>query len=72
MSRRCIAAGCDNVGGKGCSLHKFSQDKVIRKKWIKAVKQQRSNWNGPSPHFLLHMLKTVFGQMLYNRRRLFS
>ena len=53
MPRRCIAAGCDSVGGKGCSLHKFPQDEVIRKKWIKAVKQQRSNWDGPSPHSLL-------------------
>ena len=53
MPRRCIAAGCDSVGGKGCSLHKFPQDEAIRKKWIKAVKQQRSNWDGPSPHSLL-------------------
>ena len=53
MPRHCIAAGCDSVGGKGCSLHKFPQDEVIRKKWIKAVKQRRSNWDGPSPHSLL-------------------
>ena len=53
MPRHCIAAGCDSVGGKGCSLHKFPQDEAIRKKWIKAVKQQRSNWDGPSPHSLL-------------------
>ena len=53
MPRRCIAAGCDSVGGKGCSLHKFPQDEAIRKKWIKVVKQQRSNWDGPSPHSLL-------------------
>ena len=53
MPRRCVAAGCDSVGGKGCSLHKFPRDEVIRKKWIKAVKQQRSNWDGPSPHSLL-------------------
>ena len=53
MPRRCIAAGCDSVSGKGCSLHKFPQDEAIRKKWIKAVKQQRSNWDGPSPHSLL-------------------
>ena len=36
MPRRCIAAGCDSVGGKGCSLHKFPQDEAIKKKWIKA------------------------------------
>ena len=53
MPRRCIAASCDSVGGKGCSIHKFPQDEAIRKKWIKAVKQQRSNWDGPSPHSLL-------------------
>ena len=53
MPRRCIAAGCDSVGGKGCSLHKFPQNEAIKRKWIKAVKQQRSNWDGPSPHSLL-------------------
>ena len=53
MPRCCIAAGCDSVGGKGCSLHKFPQDEGIKKKWIKAAKQQRSNWNGLSPHSLL-------------------
>ena len=53
MPRRCIAAGCDSVGGKGCSLHKFPQDEAIKRKWIKAVKQQRSNWDGPSLHSLL-------------------
>ena len=53
MPRRCIAAGCDSVGGKGCSLHKFPQDEAIKRKWIKAVKQQRSNWDSPSPHSLL-------------------
>ena len=53
MPRRCIAAGCDSVGGKGCSLHKFPQDEAIKRKWIKAVKQPRSNWDGPSPHLLL-------------------
>ena len=53
MPRRCIAAGCDGVGGKDYSLHKFPKDEAIRKKWIKAVKEQRSNWNGPSPYSLL-------------------
>ena len=53
MPRRCVAAGCDSEGGKGCSLHKFPQDEAIKKKWIKAVKQQRSKWDGPSPHSLL-------------------
>ena len=38
---------------KGCDLHKFPHDGVIRKKWITAVKQQRSNWDSPSPHSLL-------------------
>ena len=53
MPRRCVAAGCDSVGGKGCSLHKFPHDEAIRKKWIKAVKQHRSSWDGPSAHSLL-------------------
>ena len=53
MPRHCVAAGCDSVGGKGCSLYKFLHDEMIRKKWIKAVKQQGSSWNGLSPHSLL-------------------
>ena len=53
MPRHCIAAGCDSAGGKGCSLHKFPQDEANKKKCIKAVKQQRSNWNGSSPLSLL-------------------
>ena len=53
MPRRCIVAGCDSVGGKDCSLHEFPKNEAIRKKWIKAVKEQRSNWDGPSPYSLL-------------------
>ena len=53
MPRCCAATGCDSVGGKGCNLHKFPHDEVIRKKWIKTVKQQRSSWDGPLPHSLL-------------------
>ena len=53
MARHCVAAGCDSVGGKGCSLHKFTHNEVIRKKWIKAVKQQRSSWDSPLSHSLL-------------------
>ena len=52
MLRRYIAAGCDSVGGKGCSLHKFPQDEAIKRKWIKDVKQQRSNWDGTLLHSL--------------------
>ena len=50
MPRRCVAA---SVGGKGCSLHKFPHNEVIRKKWINAVKQQRNSWDGASAHSLL-------------------
>lgn len=54
MPRRCVAAGCNSVDGKiDCSFHKFPPDEAIRKRWIKAVKQQRSNWNGPSIYSLL-------------------
>ena len=53
MPRQCIAAGCDGVGGKGYSLHQFLKDAVIRKKWIRDIKKQRSNWKSPSPHALL-------------------
>ena len=31
----------------------FPHDEAIRKKWIKAVKRQRRNWDDPSPHSLL-------------------
>ena len=34
-------------------IRKFPYDEASRKKWIKTVKQQRSNWDGPSPHSLL-------------------
>ena len=63
MPRCCVAVGCDSVGRKGCSLYKFPHDEAIRKKCIKAVKQQRSSWNGPSPDSLLcskHFLNDCF------------
>ena len=53
MLRCCVAAGCDSVGEKGYSPHKFPHNEVIRQKWIKAVKQQRNSWDGPSSHSLL-------------------
>ena len=48
MPRRCVAAGCDSVSGKGCSFHKFPKNEALRRRWVNAVKRQRSNWNGPS------------------------
>ena len=48
MPRRCVSAGCDSVSGKGYSFHKFPRDKTLRRRWISAVKRQRSNWDGPS------------------------
>ena len=48
MPRRCVAAGCDTKSGMGHSLHGFPQNEELRKKWIRAVKRQRSNWDGPS------------------------
>jgi len=35
------------------SLHAFPRDESLRKKWMKAVKQQRSNWNGPMANSVL-------------------
>ena len=59
MPRRCIAAGCDTVSGKGYSFHKFPKNETLRRRWVSAVKRQRSNWNGPladsqlcSKHFM--------------------
>ena len=48
MPRRCIAAGCDTVSEKGYSFHKFPKNETMRRRWISAVKRQRSNWDGPS------------------------
>ena len=53
MPRRCIAAGCDTTSGMGYSLHSFPKDETLRRKWISAVKRQRSNWDGPSSSSLL-------------------
>ena len=48
MPRCCIAASCDTVSGKGYSFHKFPKDDALQRRWVSAVKQQQSNWNGPS------------------------
>ena len=48
MPRCCVAAGCNTKNGMGYSLHGFPQDEALRKKWVRAVKRQRSNWEGPS------------------------
>ena len=53
MPRRCIAAGCNTKDSEGYSLHTFPRDKELRDKWIRAVKRQRSNWDGPSKYSLL-------------------
>ena len=53
MPRCCIAAGCSTSSGEGHSLHAFPRDESMRKKWIRAIKQQRSNWDGPSSSLLL-------------------
>ena len=53
MPRRCVAAGCNTASGEGYSLHSFPRDQGLRTKWIRAVKRQRSNWEGPSAHTLL-------------------
>ena len=48
MPRCCVAAGCDSISGKGYSFHKFPRDKTLQRRWVSAVKRQRSNWDGPS------------------------
>ena len=53
MPRRCVAAGCDTKNSEGYSLHTFPRDRDLREKWIRAVKRQRSNWDGPSKYSLL-------------------
>ena len=54
MSRRCVAAGCNTVSGDGYGLHGFPHDQDLCAKWIRAVKRQRSNWDGPSMHSMLY------------------
>ena len=53
MPRRCVAAGCDTKNSEGYSLHTFSQDRDLREKLTRAVKQQRKNWDSPSKYSLL-------------------
>jgi len=48
MPRRCVATGCDTVSRKGYSFHKFPKDEALRRRWVGAVKWQRSNWDGLS------------------------
>ena len=53
MPRRCVAAGCSTSSDEGPSLHTFPRDESVHKRWIRAVKQQQSNWDGPSTSSLL-------------------
>ena len=53
MPRRCVAAGCNTSSGEGYSLHAFPRDEDLRKKWTRAVKQHRRNWEGPTANSLL-------------------
>ena len=61
MPRGCVAAGCNTVYSLHGfprdqdlhSLHGFPRDQDLHAKWIRAVKRQSSNWNGPSAHSML-------------------
>ena len=48
MPRHCIAAGCNTAGEEGYSLHGFPHDADVCAKGVRAVKRQRSNWDGPT------------------------
>jgi len=37
----------------GYSLQKFPKDESLKRRWTGAVKQQRKDWNGPSPTSVL-------------------
>ena len=39
--------------GEGYSLHGFPHEQDLHTKWVRAVKRQRSNWDGPSKHSML-------------------
>ena len=53
MPRRCVAAGYNTKSGKEYSLHGFPREQDLHAKWVRAVKQQRSNWDSPSKHSML-------------------
>ena len=53
MPRCCIAVGCNTVSGEGYSLHGFPRDADVRAKWVRAIKRQRSNRDGPTAGSLL-------------------
>ena len=54
MPRRCVAAGYNNTkSGEEYSLHGFPREQDLHAKWVRAVKQQRSNWDSPSKHSML-------------------
>ena len=53
MSKCCIAAGRDGIGEEWMQPSQLSKDATIRKKWIKPVKEQRSNLDSPFLHSLL-------------------
>ena len=42
--KTCVAVGCNKSNSDGVSLHKFPNDKVIRKKWVDQVKRHRDKW----------------------------
>ena len=54
MPRCCITACCNATSGMGYSLHAFLNNKKLKRKWVSAVKCQRSNWDGPSSSSLLY------------------
>ena len=42
MPRRCIAAGCDTKSEMRYSLHSFSQNKELQKRWVRAVNDEEA------------------------------
>ena len=52
MVKTCVAAGCNKSNSDGGSLHKFSNDEGLRKKWIDQVKRHRDKWE-PTEYLVL-------------------
>ena len=50
MSKRCVAAGCNNTYKSGVGLFLLPKDPQLCKNWTDQVKRTRYRWEGPFDH----------------------